>query len=266
MHRTEGDGRVEEAPGIFRFHDQALPTYIGTVDTAEFNNAVQEELCNVITMVGGAVASSAAVDRAAGWHQLYDAIFLGGHINDNAVDSLSFARIAPPLNWIDGKDEVTLDAGGLIFDGLGGDTFDATAGALYLNTSAQEMNISGRGINYAAGYGNVAEFKTAYFRKVAYAVTGAAWAPIGSSDISCWQCSTDIITDLPVAQVPLTGIIGAWIHYDNSITTYPTPAQPAIRELGGSGFWQVTWMNVLSTAEPPSEFTLILEFDAKNLV
>lgn len=95
MHRTEGDGYVLES-GLRRFVDQNLPTTPGTVHPAEWDNAVQEELCYLITAAGITVASTALADRSAGWHQLYDAIFDSealdtGAIADDAVTNVKIA-------------------------------------------------------------------------------------------------------------------------------------------------------------------------------
>jgi hypothetical protein len=95
MHRTEGDYFVIE-DGKRRFHDRALPLYHGTVDTAEYNNAVQEEIANVIEHVGFTLAADAGSDRAAGWHQLRDAIFLSGKIGTAAITdgAITHAKLA----------------------------------------------------------------------------------------------------------------------------------------------------------------------------
>lgn len=91
MHRTEGDGFVVEG-GNNRFKDQALPTYPGTVDTAEYNNAVQEEICNLIELLGGTVEADAATDRANGWRQLYDLLLDDENITDAAMSDFDLEK------------------------------------------------------------------------------------------------------------------------------------------------------------------------------
>ena len=95
MHRTEGDYFVIE-DGKRRFHDRALPLYHGTVDTAEYNNAVQEEIANVIEYAGLTLAADAGSDRSAGWHQLRDSIFLSGKIGTAAIadGAITHAKLA----------------------------------------------------------------------------------------------------------------------------------------------------------------------------
>lgn len=94
MHRTEGDGYVTES-GFRRFVDQNLPSTPGTVHPAEWDNAVQEELCYLITAAGLTVAPTAIADRSAGWHQLYDAIFDSEAIDTGALadDAVINAKI-----------------------------------------------------------------------------------------------------------------------------------------------------------------------------
>lgn len=103
MHRTEGDDYVLEG-SLRRFHDQELPTYNGTVDTAEYNNAVQEELCYIIEATGTIVADGAVTDRADGWHQVYDAIFTQGNIDSDSIGSLILDRL------VDGELNITRGA------------------------------------------------------------------------------------------------------------------------------------------------------------
>lgn len=91
-HRVEADGAVLEG-GKSRFANQNLPGTPGTVDPAESSNMFQEEICNIVEMTGGTIAASAAADRAAGWHQCYDAIFEGGNIGYNAISTDLKTRI-----------------------------------------------------------------------------------------------------------------------------------------------------------------------------
>ena len=116
MHRTEGDGYVLEG-GLRRFKDRNLPTYIGTIDTAEYNNAVQEEICSIIETLGGTVAVDAATDRTAGWHQLYDLIFQSEKITDAAISDFDLAKAFGEIaigsggtTWVQDLTQLRLDA------------------------------------------------------------------------------------------------------------------------------------------------------------
>lgn len=81
MHRVDADGYITVL-GNRRFVDRSLPTYEGTVDGAYWNNAVQEEICNVVTYAGLTLRTSGAADESAGWTQLRDAIFSSGKISN----------------------------------------------------------------------------------------------------------------------------------------------------------------------------------------
>ncbi len=95
MHRVDSDGYVMEGVNR-RFIDQALPGTPGTVDGAEWNNAVQEELLGVLAAAGITPAASSAADRAGGWSQLAQAIFQSGAIGTNALANFAVttAKIA----------------------------------------------------------------------------------------------------------------------------------------------------------------------------
>lgn len=84
MHRTEGDGyRIE---GLKRRHvDQNLPATPGTTGSAEFFNALQEELINAIEYAGLTISADGATDRSIGWDQLKQAIFESSAIDTTAI-------------------------------------------------------------------------------------------------------------------------------------------------------------------------------------
>lgn len=88
MHRVDSDGYVTEG-GLRRFADQNLPTLAGTLDGAEWNNAVQEEICNAIEASGLTLNTDATSDRADGWNQLATAIFNNHAIGTDALANLS---------------------------------------------------------------------------------------------------------------------------------------------------------------------------------
>ena len=90
MHRTQGEDYILES-GKRRFAQANPPTQKATRLPAEFMNAVQEEICNVIAAATPAITlnPTAADDRTAGWSQLLKAI-QEGHL----VKSTSFASDA----------------------------------------------------------------------------------------------------------------------------------------------------------------------------
>lgn len=87
MHYTEGQDYVDIGGGVREFIDQSLPGTPGTVDPAEFSNAVQYEIINCILYAGLTVETTAANDRSAGWIQLREAIF-----NSAAIDTAALAN------------------------------------------------------------------------------------------------------------------------------------------------------------------------------
>lgn len=86
MHRVDADGYITVL-GERRFVDRSLPTYEGTVDGANWNNAVQEEIATVIEHAGLTLRSTGAADASAGWDQLKEAIFDSGAIGNDALAS-----------------------------------------------------------------------------------------------------------------------------------------------------------------------------------
>jgi hypothetical protein len=94
MHRQTGTGYIEE-DGKRLSIDQNLGLGIpGTVDTAELQNALQEELCSVVENHGGSVHNTAEDDKADGWHQVDDTIFHARNIDVDAIDPLAAAKLA----------------------------------------------------------------------------------------------------------------------------------------------------------------------------
>lgn len=78
MHRTEGEDYVVE-DGKRRFINANPPTQKATRLPAEFMNAVQEEICNVINAALPAIPlnPTASEDRTSGWTQLLQALQQG---------------------------------------------------------------------------------------------------------------------------------------------------------------------------------------------
>lgn len=290
MHRTEGDGYLDEG-GLRRFVDQNLPTYFGTVDTGEYNNAIQEELCNIVelcggTLNGGGANGTAAGDRTAGWRQVYDAIFQDGNIDDNAIDELTFGVIAPPiayvngseewhqdtdsLQYIDSTDQMLLDADSILFENTGDSSIQAGVGRTtgpWATSDDVTTLYHGKGVWYTNGPGNTSTFPLAKIRKSAWDISGITWAELGSGLGIFTTSGLNFLTDLPIA-IPLDAIYSATFRIDNGVTVQPMPCSPAMREVAASGFYTVIWLKVLTSdagGPPPTEGTLIVEYDAQWL-
>lgn len=88
MHRTEGEDYVVEG-GKRRFINANPPIQKATRLPAEFMNAVQEEICNVISAATPAIPlnDTAAEDRTNGWTQLLQALQQGHLILGNSFAS-----------------------------------------------------------------------------------------------------------------------------------------------------------------------------------
>lgn len=118
MHRVDADGYITVL-GERRFVDRSLPTYEGTVDGANWNNAVQEEIATVVEHAGLTLRSTGAADESAGWTQLKEAIFDSGKIGDAALDNdIGLDKISHGiLNFFDGaaNSRITVNSIGASF-------------------------------------------------------------------------------------------------------------------------------------------------------
>jgi len=293
MHRTFGDGYVEEpAPGQYhRFIDQALPTVPGTVDTAEYNNAVQEEICNVIelngeTLNGGGLNGTPIADRVAGWRQLYDVIFQNGHLDDNAVDSFTFGVMSGGvINITSGDYEWYQSHTQLLYTddtkqgqynsyrvnisdtGASENETTLTIGDLLTRYDNVETSYNGKGIRYKNGPGE-SGFQSNYYRKASWSLTSIPWAPFLDSNgdnTSIYVSYQDYPTDIPDT-MPAGGIIGAWIQYIDGSVYKTVPATVDIKSSGG--YIVIDFICICvgkNSAAPNATAKIILEYDATNL-
>lgn len=94
MHRVDSDGYTTVS-GDRRFIDRSLPTEEGTVDGAYWNNAIQEEIAQVVEHAGLTLAASGSDDQTADWGQLKEAIFESEAISNDALkDDLSLSKFS----------------------------------------------------------------------------------------------------------------------------------------------------------------------------
>lgn len=93
MHRVDADGYTTVG-GERRFIDRAMPTEEGTIDGAYWNNAIQEEIAQVVEHAGLTLASSGSADQTAGWGQLKEAIFLSNAIDSAAINNITLSKIS----------------------------------------------------------------------------------------------------------------------------------------------------------------------------
>lgn len=94
MHRVDSTGYVTES-GKRLFINRNLPSVPGTTVGAEWKNAVQEEIAQLIEYAGLTLSASAAADKTAGWDQLKTAIFESAAIDTAAIknDAITNAKI-----------------------------------------------------------------------------------------------------------------------------------------------------------------------------
>jgi hypothetical protein len=92
MHRTEGEDYILEG-GKRRFAAANPPSQKATRLPAEFMNAVQEEICNVITAANPTIVlnAGAAADRTAGWGQLLKALQEGHLMKGTSFNTTALA-------------------------------------------------------------------------------------------------------------------------------------------------------------------------------
>lgn len=290
MHRTWGEGYVEEPfPGQYhRFVDQNLPSVPGTVDTAEYNNAVQEEICNCIemnggTLNGGGLNGNPAADRTAGWHQLYDTIFEGGNLTDLAVDGFTFAKLSGTINLTVGGDTWTQSAASLLYSDTSSNQNYMTPERTTISRGAPnqveltpddttwtnnlEMQMTGRGIRYKEGPGD-SGFRNGYYRKARYSLTSIPWAAFldtNGDNTGVYVSYQDYVTDIPDT-VPAEAFISAWIQYLDGSNMRIAPATVVFKTSGG--FVVVEEMAICvakNSSSPNPTANLFLEFDASTL-
>lgn len=264
MHRTEGNGRVLES-GKYRFHDRELPTYIGTVDLAEWNNAVQEEICNVIELCGDTIAASSTADRTASWRQLYDCIFQNGHITDSAIDNLTLDVISGgQLELASGAYTLRLEYNEIE---LLNNAISTTINAGIINlkditTVNTETTFYPVGCRFhGSSMPGITDFKDSILRKCAFDITGITWV---LEDNLVYSASISFVTDIPYNAFRLdNGIISSFISFNNGTYVESCPVAISMRSLApNTTVFTITSISVLSSGNlvPTTNFRLFIEY------
>lgn len=295
MHRTEGQGYVSE--GSFRrFIDRDSGAGItGTVDTAEYNNAVQEELCYTIESVLGAAAcsQSASADRSAGWHQLYDAIFDSAALTNAAISDLSVSKLTagtidigsanPGYNWHQTGSSLQYDfVNGTAYNrGIfgttvnlsNGDTADSfdeyctltPVGATFSQDDATGTELvktvyNARGVRYEVGPGSNADFKASSIRSAAIGPIAGTWSEGSGTE---WTSgSTYTFAGIPDE----TRVYGVRVvRYSGSVISgYHNVSHCTIT--GNSVSLQIDDLTINSPFDPnSSSLVLVIDYDAATL-
>lgn len=289
MHRTEGADYVLES-GKRRFTDQNLPSEPGTVDTAEFNNAVQEEIAYIIEQYGGDCDITAAADRAAGWHALHDTIFSDGNITTDAIDNISVAKLSiGTLSIVSGTNTWEQAAAGLIYrqdinpalyaittvtyegiytrtvdgyvdeqikltvDGINCLLDDAAGSPLF------ETTYGPRGIQYAEGPGNVSAFESAHVRKAVFDLASAVWT-LDSGNLYYYGA------DLDSSGIPDTSdVYSIFAKVSYSSGGYERLHPVSARFSSSGGFIELIAIEIMATTTPDNGCQLIIEYDASDV-
>ena len=292
MHRIEDwDGDTVTESGHNRFKDRALPTYPGTVDKAEFNNAVMEELCYIVENYGGDCDITPSADRTAGWHAVHDAIFSDGNITSDAIDNISVAKLSiGTLSIAAGTYTWEQAYGGLIYrndisgtfyrytnvsnegihiDRVNGDVDDD----VYLTIDGLECKIDNssgtatlfqtvygpRGITYSKGPGNVSAFESANVRKAVFDLASASWT-LDTGNIYFYGA------DLGSTGIPDTAeVYSAFVKVSYGSGGY-TRLHPAdVRPSSNGGYLELLGIRIVTPNIPDDGCQLIIEYDASSV-
>lgn len=292
MHRIEDwDGDTVTESGHNRFKDRALPTYPGTVDKAEFNNAVMEELCYIVENYGGDCDITPSADRTAGWHAVHDAIFSDGNITSDAIDNISVAKLsigtlsiaAGTYTWEQAyggliyKQDVsatiyqhtTFDNEGIHIDQKNGDPEDdvyLTIGGLNCKiensggtATLLQTAYGPRGITYAKGPGNVSAFASANVRKAVFDLSSAAWT-LDAGNVYYYGA------DLDSSGIPDTAeVYSAFAKVSYGSGGYYRLHPADVRISASGGYLELISIRIVSTAAPDNGCQLIIEYDANSV-
>ncbi len=279
MHRTEGDGYVTES-GKRRFKDRNLPTYIGTVDTAEYNNAVQEELCNLIVALGGTVEPDAATDRTNAWEQIATLLLASAKITDAAMSDFDLAKGFGDILTTDGGAlyifSATPNEAGVYSTGVAAKVTTylsanpASNPGLYVyDDNASLASQVYKGVKFAGGPGESA-YDNIQYRKAAFrfdlGFTALYAVPATPDTIVAWNWNGggSYDTDIPFT-VPLIG--ATLLECDGSGTLEGRVTPIHINTVdNGAGFHRISEAVVSGVQTGPSGTNvLLLEFDATLL-
>jgi hypothetical protein len=292
MHRIEDwSGDTVTESGHNRFKDRALPTYPGTIDKAEFNNAVMEELCYIVENYGGDCDIAPSADRTAGWHAVHDAIFSDGNITSDAIDNISLDKLSiGTLSIVSGiyrwdqafgglvyqKDtsgtvyqHTTLNNEGIHIDSRNGDPDDD----VYLTIDGLNCRIENsggtatllqtiygpRGITYTEGPGNVSAFESANVRKAVFDLSSASWT-LDAGNVYYYGA------DLDSSGIPDTAEVYsafAKVSYASGGFSRLHPAD--VRPSANGGYLELLGIRIVSTSVPDDGCQLIIEYDASSV-
>ena len=267
MHRTTGDGYDVDDGRRINLDD-------ATVDKAMDQNAIQEEICNVITHAGLTIRGDghpitgdpAIEDWNATPDQMKQAIFESGAIGNDAItdNTLLITKLSLPATRVNGDDQLYFDIEQLKF--TNDDLASLSKDGLYAYNSGSgcQIYLTGIGIQYNGGPGNSSYFDAAVLRKSAFDISQAiSWNEIGSSDAYLAEINYD--TDIPSGTLFTNqGVTAAWVQFGDVTDNYVCPA--TIKYYAVGGYIRVTKIMVHSLdSSPGNTFRLIIEYNASGL-
>jgi hypothetical protein len=299
MHRTDAPDYIVE-DGKRRWADQQAGVHPGTVDGAEYNNAVQEELANLIELVGNTLNASSVADRAAGWRQVYDAIFQSSHMNTAGLanDAVTTPKIVNGA--VTDAKIAALDLakafGAIDIDGTLGDYQaywqQAVADTFYLNAQnsdgrffefsptglqffsnnpahsdnlfeweGQELTLRFAGKETSfSGYGVQYDDAGFWHKGKTIAATGISWAVENGHH---WATGDDIDTGIAHTPGNARPLFQSFIRWQSGSTSHCVPADV---ELDGSGSTLIiASIRLYHHVSPPSTFSVELMLDGQGI-
>lgn len=283
MHYTEGNGRIEPTPGKYEFVDQALPTYAGTVDTAEFNNAVMYEILNVLDYAGVTPEASAAADRSAGWVQLKEAIFESSAITSDAIDEVSITKlsqgIAQITSTVDTSTRLTISSNNprlMVQHTVNGDlaALIANAGGVGISqleakdrsgtTYQLETHVAGDGITYTGTHPG-SDVPKSY--EAVFDASGTAWTVSASGAEIYTNVNNVTFTGIPYPSPNRNIVYKAWLRGNNAGSGGQFIFPMFMSLVNNSGTLEMTSAVILSNTNPNtlSDLEIVLTFDATDV-
>jgi hypothetical protein len=255
MHRTEAPGAIG---GLYAYNQ----TVIGSAAL----NAIQEELCNLIELNGGTLNYEADDEAGSGRRQIYDMIYSGGMITDDAIDELTFDIMSGGSINISSGDYTWLQTTSFLNYSDSGEDAEAFLypSRVSLQHYGAQTRVSGRGIRFPNGPGDDSDFKDAYVRKAFYSsvsLSGTAWSEFVSGS-GVWMWNGSFTTEIPFT----TRIYGMNVMYNDG--SYWYSCSPVCDWDDDGGYWRANSIRISNgmTGITVTDMDLMIEYDASYLV